>query len=61
MKESAKAQHEIDKANFAAAKAESKAQWEEAKAISKPEVRKAAEQEKRNRQLAETIARTEAA
>ncbi len=30
MKESAKAQHEVDKANFAAAKAESKAQWEEA-------------------------------
>lgn len=28
MKESAKAQHEVDKANFAAAKAESKAQWE---------------------------------
>ncbi len=35
MKESAKAQHEVDKANFAAAKAESKANWEEAKAISK--------------------------
>ena len=31
MKKSAKAQHEVDKANFAAAKAESKAQWEEAK------------------------------
>lgn len=30
MKESAKAQHEVDKANFAAVKAESKAQWEEA-------------------------------
>ena len=41
MKESAKAQHEVDKANFAAAKAESKAQWEEAKAMSKPETRKA--------------------
>ena len=33
MKKSAKAQHEVDKANFAAAKAESKAQWEEAKAM----------------------------
>ncbi len=33
MKESAKAQHEVDKANLAAVKAESKAQWEEAKAI----------------------------
>ena len=29
MKESAKAQHELDKANFAAAKAESKASFEE--------------------------------
>ena len=29
MKESAKAQHEVDKANFAAAKAESKATFEE--------------------------------
>lgn len=27
MKESAKAQHEVDKANFAAVKAESKATW----------------------------------
>ena len=35
MKESAKAQHEVDKANFAAVKAESKANWEEAKAVSK--------------------------
>ena len=33
MKESAKAQHEVDKANWQAAKAESKAQWEEAKAM----------------------------
>ena len=31
MKESAKAQHEVDKANFAAAKAESKANFEENK------------------------------
>lgn len=31
MKKSAKEQHEVDKANFAAAKAESKATWEEAK------------------------------
>ena len=30
MKESAKAQHEVDKANFNATKAESKARWEEA-------------------------------
>lgn len=31
MKESAKSQHEVDKANFAAQKAEAKATWEEAK------------------------------
>lgn len=31
MKESAKQQHEVDKANFEAVKAESKANWEEAK------------------------------
>lgn len=31
MKESAKAQHEVDKAQLEAVKAESKAQWEEAK------------------------------
>lgn len=31
MKASAKAQHEVDKANFEAAKAEAKANWEEAK------------------------------
>ena len=29
MKESAKAQHQVDKANFEAVKAESKAQWEQ--------------------------------
>ena len=52
MKESAKAQHEVDKANFAAAKAESKAQWEEAKAMGKPETRKALMQEERDKQIA---------
>ena len=31
IKQSAKDQHEVDKANLAAVKAESKAQWEEAK------------------------------
>ena len=41
MKESAKAQHEVDKANFAAVKAESRAQWEEARAASRPEAHKA--------------------
>lgn len=51
MAESAKAQHEVDKANFAAVKAESKANFEEAKAMSKPSVRKAAEQAKRQEQI----------
>ena len=49
MKESAKAQHEVDKAQFAAARAESKAQWEEAKAMGNPERRKAAMQAKRDK------------
>ena len=41
MKESAKAQHEVDKADFEAVKAESRANWEEAKAAGKPERRRA--------------------
>lgn len=41
MKQSAKAQHQVDKANFAAARAESKAQWEEARAMGRPETRQA--------------------
>lgn len=53
MKESAKAQHEVDKANFAAAKAESKAQWEEAKAMGNPETRKAMMRAERDAQIAE--------
>ena len=40
MKESAKEQHQADRANFAAAKAESKAQFEEAKAMGRPETMK---------------------
>ena len=53
MKESARQQHEVDKANFAAAKAESKAQWEEAKAMGNPETRKAAMQAAREEQIRE--------
>lgn len=49
MKASTKAQHEVDKANFAAAKAEAKAQWEEAK-IS-PKTRQAKMQEEREKQI----------
>ena len=51
MKESAKAQHEVDKANWDAAKAESRAQWEEAKAIGDPNRRKAVFQAERDAQI----------
>ncbi len=61
MKESAKAQHEVDKANFEAVKAESKAQWEEAKAIGDPERRKAAMQAERDEQIKAAKERTEKA
>lgn len=57
MKESAQAQHEVDKANFAAAKAESKAQWEEARAMGDPNRRKAVMQAQRDEQIAEAQAR----
>lgn len=57
IKESAKAQHKVDKANFAAAKAESKAQWEEAKAMGKPETRKAMMQAQRDEQIKEAAQR----
>ena len=50
MKESTKAQHEVDKANLAAAKAESKANWEEAKMM--PAQRQAKMQEERDAQIA---------
>ena len=61
MKESAKAQHEVDKANYAAAKAESKAQWEEAKAMGDPAKREEQMQAKRDEQITEANARKEAA
>lgn len=49
MKESARAQHEVDKANFAAVKAESKAQWKEAKSTGSIEKHKKKMQEDRER------------
>lgn len=61
MKDSTKAQHEVDKANFEAAKTEAKANFQEAKAQSNPEVRKAVEQAKRDEQIAEANTRTSAA
>ncbi len=61
MKKSTKAQHEVDKANLAAAKAESRAQWEEAKAMGDPARRDALMQQKRDEQIAEANARREEA
>lgn len=59
MKNCAKAQHEVDKANFAAAKAESKAQWEEAKMS--PKARQEKMQQDREKQIADANARKAAA
>lgn len=61
MKDSAIAQHEVDKANFAAAKAESRAQWEEARAMGSPEKRRAAMQRERDAELAKANERISAA
>ena len=61
MKESAKAQHEVDKANFAAAKAESRAQWEEAKAMGDPARRKTVMQAERDEQIVRAKEREAAA
>ncbi|MBR3999880.1 MAG: hypothetical protein IKI93_16230 [Clostridia bacterium] len=61
MKESAKEQHKVDKANFAAAKAESKAQFAEAKAMGKPETMKKMQQEQREVQIREANDRIAAA
>ena len=59
MKESTKAQHEVDKANFAAAKAEAKANWEEAKMS--PLQRQSKMQADREAQIAEANERKVAA
>ena len=53
MKANAKAQHKVDKANMAATKAESRAQWEEAKAMGDPARRNAVMQAQRDEQIAE--------
>ena len=55
MKEDTKAQHEVTKANFAAAKAEGRATWEEAKMT--PAGRRALMQEERDAQIAAANAR----
>ena len=59
MKQSAQAQHEVDKAQFAAVKAESKAQWEEAKMT--PAGRQALMQDARDKQINDANERTAAA
>ena len=56
MKKSAKAQHEVDKAQFNAAKAEAKANWEEAKMS--PYARQELMQKERDKQIAEANERT---
>ena len=61
MKESAKEQHQADRANFAAAKAESKAQFEEAKAMGRPETMKIIQKEQCNAQIQEANERIAAA
>ena len=61
MKESAKLQRKIDKANFQATKLETKAFYEEQKRLSKPSVRTAAERERMNKELEEANRRVESA
>ena len=59
MKDSAKAQHEVDSANYAAVKTEAKAQWAEAKAS--PKIQEKKRMEAQQEQLKEAKERTEAA
>lgn len=56
MAESAKAQHEVDKANLEAVKTQSKATWEEAKLS--PKGRQALMQQERDEQIAKAKAIT---
>ena len=61
MKEGAQEQKKVSSAQFQAAKAESKAQWEEAKAMGDPNRRKAVMQAERDAQIAEANERKAAA
>ena len=61
MKESAKMQREIDKANFKAQKMETKAFYQEQKAKRNPEVRKMIQEQEYKQKMAEAKARQEAA
>ena len=61
MKESAKRQREIDKANFKAQKMETKAFYQEQKAKRNADVRKMVQEQEYQKQMAEAKARQEAA
>ena len=61
MKESTRRQHEIDIANFKAHKLEAKASFEEHKAMSRRDTRKAIEKKEYEEQMQEAKARQEAA
>ena len=61
MKESAKRQREIDKANFKAVKMETKAFYQEQMAKSNPEVCKMIQEQEYQQKMAEAAARQEAA
>lgn len=61
MKESAKRQREIDRANFKAQKMETRAFYEEQKAMRKPETRKGIQEQEYRQQLSAAKARQEAA
>ena len=61
MKESAKRQREIDKANFKAQKMETKAFYQEQKAKNNPETRKMLLEQEYQQKMAEDKARQEAA
>ena len=61
MKESARRQRKIDKANFKAVKLETKAFYQEQKAKSNPEARKMLQEQEYQQQMAEAKARQEAA
>lgn len=61
MKESAKLQRQIDKANFRAVKLETKAFYQEQKRLSKPSVRTAAEKQRMQQELEAANKRVEAA
>lgn len=61
MKESARLQRQIDKANFQAVKLETKAFYQEQKMLSKPSVRSAAEKERMQKELEAANKRVEEA